>query len=86
MSEATLLGSASGGEALERGASIDVKAIRAMADRVAAGGLREAFQAAIIGNEVVRGVTRHWQRHDGMCLCGLELETVEHIWWRCPRY
>ena len=62
--------------------NIDVKATRAIAGRMAAGGLREAFQAAIIGDMVVRGVTRHWQGHDGMCLCGLELETVEHVWWR----
>jgi hypothetical protein len=71
---------------LEDAASIDVQATRALASRMPAGGLREAYQSAIVGDMVVRAVTRHWQGHDGRCLCGLAMETVEHVWWHCPRY
>jgi hypothetical protein len=71
---------------LEDAADIDVQATRALASRMPTGGLREANQSAIIGDMVVRSNTRHWQNHDGRCLCGLEAETVEHVWWRCPRY
>ena len=35
---------------------------------------------------MVRSTTKHWQEHDGVCLRGLEEETVEHVFWRCPRY
>ena len=35
-------------------ANIDVKATRALADRMEAGGLREAYQSAIVGDMVVR--------------------------------
>ena len=66
--------------------NIDVQATRALAGRLPASGLREAYQSAIIGDMVVRATTRHWQGHDGRCLCGLEPETVQHVWWRCPRY
>ena len=71
---------------LEDATGIDVQATRAIASRMPAGGLREAFQSAIIGDMVVRSTTRHWQGHDGCCPCGLEPESVEHVWWRCPRY
>ena len=71
---------------LQGATSIDVRAARAIAGRMPAGGLREAFQSAMIGDMVVRATTRHWQGHDGLCLCGLELESTGHVWWRCPRY
>jgi ribonuclease HI len=35
---------------------------------------------------VVRHQTRHWQDHDGQCLCQTGQETVEHVFWQCPRY
>ena len=38
------------------------------------------------GDMVVRHQTRHWQNHGGQCLCQLEQETIEHVFWRCPRY
>ena len=71
---------------LQDAVNIDVQATRALAGRLPASGLREAYQSAIIGDMVVRATTRHWQGHDGRCLCGLEAETVQHVWWRCPRY
>ena len=71
---------------LQDAVNIDVQATRALAGRLPASGLREAYQSAIIGDMVVRATTRHWQGHDGRCLCGLEAETVHHVWWRCPRY
>ena len=60
-------------------ADIDVQATRAIASRMPAGGLREAYQSAIVGDMVVRATTKKWQGHDGCCLCGLEAETVEHV-------
>ena len=59
---------------LQEAASIDVQATRAIAGRLPAGGLREAYQSAIIGDIVVRATTRHWQGHDGLCLGGLGLK------------
>ncbi len=29
-------------------------------------------------------MTRHWQGHDGRCVCGLAMETRGHIFWDCP--
>ena len=66
-------------------ANIDVKATRALADRMEAGGFREAYQSATVGDVVVRDITKHWHHHDGACLCGLAAETVQHVWWQCPR-
>ena len=71
---------------LRDAASIDARATRAIASRMAAQGPREAFESVIIGDMVTRHVTKHWQQHDGKCQCGLEEETVEHVFWRCPRY
>ena len=64
---------------LQDAVNIDVQAPRALAGRLPAGGLREAYQSAIIGDMVVRATTRHWQGHDGCCLCGLEAETLQHV-------
>ena len=70
---------------LQEAASIDVPAVRAIAGRMAGQGLREAYESVLVGDMVVRGITKHWQEHDGTCQCGLEEETVEHVFWRCPR-
>ena len=35
---------------------------------------------------VVRHLTKHWQPHDGRCPCELAEETVQHVFWECPRY
>jgi hypothetical protein len=48
--------------------------------------MREAFESVLVGDMVVRHQTRHWQPHDGRCLCGLAQETVDHVFWHCPRY
>ena len=56
---------------LQDAVNIDVQAARALPGRLPAGGLREAYQSAIIGDMVVRATTRHWQGHDGCCLCVL---------------
>ncbi len=64
---------------LQNAINIDVRATRALAGRLPASGLREAYQSAIIGGMVVRSTTRHWQGHDGRCLFGLEPETVQHV-------
>ena len=70
-----------------RGAeAIDVQQARALARKLPVAGAREAFESAMIGDMVVRGQTRHWQPHDGRCLCGQAVETVLHTLWECPRY
>ena len=45
---------------LQDAVNIDVQATRALAGRLPASGLREAYQSAIIGDMVVRATTRHW--------------------------
>ena len=71
---------------LHEAAKIDVELARMVAQQLPAHGLREAFQAVMIGDMVVRHQTRHWQGHDGGCLCQTGQETVEHVFWQCPRY
>ena len=71
---------------LQEAASIDVPAVRAIAGRMAGQGLREAYESVLVGDMVVRHQTRHWQGHDGHCLCMTGQETVEHVFWQCPRY
>ena len=71
---------------LQGAEDLDVQAARALALRLQAGGPREAFESVMIGDMVVRGLTRHWQQHDGQCLCSRGRETVEHSLWDCPRY
>ena len=45
---------------LQDAVNIDVQATRALAGRLPASGLREAYQSAIICDMVVRATTRHW--------------------------
>ena len=73
-------------QGLQGAEDIDVPTARALARGLPAGGVKEAFESVMVGDMVVRGQTRHWQQHDGQCLCGLSLETVEHALWECPRY
>ena len=40
----------------------------------------------MVGDMVVRHQTRHWQGHDGQCLCQTVQETIERVFWQCPRY
>ena len=40
----------------------------------------------MVGDMVVRHITKHWQEHNGLCQCGLAEETVDHVFWQCPRY
>jgi hypothetical protein len=51
-------------------ASVDVGLARRLAGQLPAQGMREAFEAVLVGDMVVRHQTRHWQQHDGGCLCG----------------
>ena len=53
---------------LQDAVNIDVQATRALAGRLPAGGLREAYQSAIIGDMVVRATTRHWQGPAAACV------------------
>ena len=71
---------------LKAAAQIDVGLARRLALRLPALGMREAYESVLVGDMVVRRQTRHWQHHDGMCLCGLAQETVDHVFWHCPRY
>ena len=71
---------------LKEVASLDVRLARRLAGQLPAQGMREAFEAVLVGDMVVRHQTRHWQQHDGSCLCGLGQETVDHVFWHCPRY
>ena len=71
---------------LKEVAHLDVNLARRLAGQLPAQGLREAFESVLVGDMVVRHQTRHWQQHDGGCLCGLGQETVDHVFWHCPRY
>ena len=71
---------------LQEAALLDVSLARRLAGQLPAQGMREAFEAVLIGDMVVRHQTRHWQPHDGGCFCGLGQETVNHVFWHCPRY
>ena len=37
-----------------------------------------------IGDVVTRSHSKHWQEHDGHCLCIGGFETVQHVLWDCP--
>jgi hypothetical protein len=65
---------------------LDVGLARRLAGQLPAQGMREAFESVLVGDMVVRHQTRHWQQHDGSCLCGLGQESVDHVFWHCPRY
>ena len=80
------LAKASSMPGLQELANVDILTARAIANRMPGQGLREAYESVLVGDMVVRGTTKHWQDHDGMCTCGREEETVEHVFWRCPRY
>jgi hypothetical protein len=71
---------------LKEVAQVDVGLARRVARKLPAKGMREAFESVLVGDMVVRHQTRHWQPHDGQCLCGLAQETVDHVFWHCPRY
>ena len=62
---------------LQAAGQIDVGLARRLAFKPPVKGMREAFESVMIGDMVVRRQTRHWQHHDGMCLCGLAQETVD---------
>ncbi len=70
---------------MQTASQIDVALARRLALKMPAS-MREAFESVMVGDMVVRRQTRHWQHHDGMCLCGLAQETVDHVFWHCPRY
>ena len=57
-----------------------------VAQKLPAQGLQEAFEGIMVGDMVVRHQTRHWQAHHGQCPRQIAQETVEHIFWHCPRY
>ena len=76
---------ASSRQGLQEVVNVDVRTVRAIAGRMPGQGLREAYESVLVGDMVVRGATKHWQEHDGTCMCGREEETVEHVFWRCPR-
>ena len=57
-----------------------------LASRMPAQGLREAFECVLVGDFVVRSITKRWQNRDGRCECGLGQETVGHALWECPRF
>ncbi len=38
--------------------------------------MKEALESVLVGNMVVRHLTKHWQPHDGRCPCELAEETV----------
>ena len=80
------LAKASVRQGLKEVVNVDVPTVRAIAGRMPGQGLREAYESVLVGDMVVRGTTKHWQEHDGTCKCGREEETVEHVFWRCPRY
>ena len=71
---------------LQAAGQIDVALARRLASKMPVKGMREAFESVMVGDMVVRRQTRHWQHHDGMCLCGLAQDTVDHVFWHCPRY
>ena len=71
---------------LQAACQIDVGLARRLALKLPVKGMREAFESVMVGDMVVRRQTRHWQHHDGMCLCGLAQETVDHVFWHFPRY
>ena len=54
--------------------------------KLPATGPREARESVLVGDMVVRHLTKHWQPHGGRCLCGLAEETVQRVFWECPRY
>ena len=70
-----------------RGAvGIDVGLTRRLVQKLPAQGMKEALESVLVGDMVVRHVTKHWQPHDGRCPCELAEETVQHVFWECPRY
>ena len=71
---------------LREAGGIDVDLARKVARQLPAQGLREAFEGVMIGDMVVRHQTRHWQDHGGQCLCQTGQETIDHVFWQCPRY
>ncbi len=71
---------------LKDAAGIDVALVRQVARRLPAKELREAFESVLVGDMVVRHLTKHWQEPDRFCQCGLPEETVDHVLWHCPRY
>ena len=71
---------------LKDAASIDVALARQIAGRLPAHGPREALESVMVGDMVVRHLTKHWQEHNELCQCGLAEETVDHVLWHCPRY
>ena len=76
---------ASSKQGLQEAVNVDVRTVMAIAGRMPGQGLWEAYESVLVGDMVVRGATKHWQEHDGTCMCCREEETVEHVFWRCPR-
>ena len=70
---------------LREAGEIDVELARVVAQQLPAHGLREAFESVMVGDVVVRHQTRHWQGHDGQCLCLTGPETVDRVFWQRPR-
>ncbi len=66
---------------LKDAAGIDVALVTQVACKLPATGLREAFESELVGDLVVRHLTKHWQEHDGLCQFGLAEETVDHVFW-----
>ena len=56
---------------LKEGGLLDVGLSRQLAGQLPAQSMREAFESVLVADMVVRHQTRHWQQHDGSCLCGL---------------
>jgi hypothetical protein len=65
---------------------IDVGLARRMVQTLPAKGPREAMESVLVGDMVVRHLTKHWQLHGGRCQCELAEETVRHALWECPLY
>ncbi len=53
---------------LRGAAGIDVRLTRQIVQKLPAGGPREALGSVLVGDMVVRHLTKHWQPHGGRCL------------------
>ena len=62
----------------------DILECKRVLKKLPAQGLQEAARSVATGDVVTRQQSRHWQGHDGRCLCGEGRETVTHFLWRCP--
>ena len=70
---------------LRTAAGIGVRLTRQVVQKLPARRSREALESVLVGDCVVCHLTKHWQGHDGHCQGCLVEETVDRVFWHCPR-